>query len=311
MNLNGLCFLIFGGGGFIGSHVVSKLLLSGASVRVFDRSPAHVAHQNLEWIIGSAEEGELIAEAAKGCDYAAYLVAGGVPAGRPNLEDELRNHVMLPVEVARICGDNGVRSFVFASSGGTVYGVDSVAPINENTSCWPRNMYGASKLACEHYLRLIGRSVGMATVSLRISNPYGAHQIARGGQGFIAAAMESLVTSQPLVIWGDGSVVRDFVYVEDVAEAIVSACIYSGTESVINIGSGVGVSLAGILDVMQRVLGRRPETTFEPDRVVDVKANILDTKRAADTLGWKPTVSLDVGLANTYKWWMNRAARTA
>ncbi|WP_083213538.1 MULTISPECIES: NAD-dependent epimerase/dehydratase family protein [unclassified Ensifer] len=307
MNLRGLRFLIFGGGGFIGGHVVAQLLQYGAKVRVFDRSPPQIDHPNLEWTIGSVDRIELLQPLTRGVDFAAYLVSGGVPADGAQIESQLRENILLPLELARACDASGVKRFVFASSGGTVYGMDSDVPIRENHPCWPKNAYGISKLACEHYLRLLGNTSDMATISLRISNPYGERQVARGGQGFIAAAMEHVLAGRPLVIWGDGSAVRDFIYVGDVAKAIISACLYQGTEPVMNVGSGAGISLVGVLDEMNRSLGIRPKTLFEPQRKVDVRMNVLDTRLAAELLGWKPAVSLSQGLNITYAWWKTRA----
>jgi UDP-glucose 4-epimerase len=199
-----------------------------------------------------------------------------------------------------------VECFLFASSGGAVYG-DHNNPEDafvESAATRPRSSYGVSKLAIEHYLRILGERDGrMRTMCLRISNPYGEGQRARRGQGFVAAVMESALTGSVLEIWGDDQIERDFVHVSDVAEAFVRAEAVVGAPAVLNVGSGRAVSLGEIIACVEEATGYPVRKRLVGPRSVDVRRNVLDISAAWRTLGWRPSVSLKDGLARTATWW--------
>ncbi|MCV2891180.1 NAD-dependent epimerase/dehydratase family protein [Ruegeria aquimaris] len=296
--------LVVGGNGFIGRHVLHALMTAGAEVAVMDVTGPDQTFSRLDWVTGSLTDHPLFASAVAGCDQVIFLANSSLPGSANNdLSSEVEAHVKVSVKAAEICHSHGVRRFVFASSGGTVYGVNSDDPITENTQTVPRNAYGVSKLAIEHYLRVIGALRGMETVSLRISNPYGEGQRAHRNQGFIAAAMAHAMSGKTLPIWGDGNVERDFLHVSDVARAFVAACSAEAPPGTINIGSGQATSLLQVLERIEAALGCKVPVAFEAGRAIDVKRNVLDIKRARETLGWAPEVSMEAGLVRTAAWW--------
>jgi UDP-glucose 4-epimerase len=144
---------------------------------------------------------------------------------------------------------------------------------------------------------------GLKTLSLRISNPFGERQYARGAQGFVAAAMEHAFAGRALPVWGDGSTIRDFIYVGDVARAIVAACGYSGDATEINIGAGEGRSLVEVAHAVEAASQRPLALAYQPGRSIDVAANVLDITRARQELGWEPRVEFDQALSRTAQWW--------
>jgi len=311
IDLSGSCVLVMGGGGFIGRCTVESLLKAGARVRVIDIAGQQAADapesRNLDWIVGSVADEALIASSAQMCDAAIFLASNSLPASaNSDLAGEIGGHVRTAVKAAELCDAQGVGNFIFSSSGGTVYGLDSTQPLRETDHTRPKNAYGVSKLAVENYLRVLSSLRSMRCLSLRISNPFGAGQIARRGQGFIAAAMEHAFTGEPLTIWGDGSTVRDFVHLPDVADALVRATRYKGGHAVINIGSGRGHSLLEIVSKVEATTGRKIDLKLEPDRPIDVLVNILDVSLAAQELDWRPAPTLDEGLAATARWWRER-----
>lgn len=304
MILHGRRILLFGGGGFIGKHVVDAIFAAGGDVAVLDPHKPAEANPRIAWFAGSLADPQIVAKAASGCDTAIYMAGHSLPAlGNQDVAAEVADHVVVTIRAAEICAQQGVTRFLFSSSGGTVYGTENEGEIAETFPTRPRNAYGASKLAIEHYLRIVGLTRGMRTISLRIANPYGVGQRAARGQGFIAAAMSAAFSGEELSIWGTGEVVRDFVYISDVAEACIRAAVYEGEYDLFNIGKGEGINLLTIVQKVEAASGRAINLTLHPARSVDVMRNVLDVARAGAELGWTPATSLEEGLARTAAWW--------
>jgi UDP-glucose 4-epimerase len=304
MTLSGRHVLVLGGGGFIGRHVVDAILAEGGEVSVMDLHQPDDADPRITWFCGSLGRSDAVAAAAQGCDTAIYCAGHSLPAtGNRDVAGEITDHVVTSVRVAEICAAQGVKRFLFSSSGGTVYGTDNVAPMAETSPTLPKTAYGASKLAIEHYLRVVGAHQSMRTISFRIANPYGEGQHSGRGQGFIAAAMAAAFSGEELSIWGTGDVVRDFVYVGDVARAFASACTYEGPHDLFNIGKGEGASLLEIVAQVESASGRKINLKLCPERSIDVQRNVLDIARARAELGWSPDTLLATGLTRTAQWW--------
>lgn len=302
---------MLGASGFIGRHVVTELLGRGYRVTAADRNvgatPARQDHNRLDVQNGDLSDEGFVRGLLEGADAVVCLAPNSLPAtSNTDLAAEVGAHVQASIRIAELAHAAGVRNLVFASSGGTVYGIDSATPIPEDSPTRPRNAYGASKLAIEHYLRILRELRGLRTVSLRISNPYGAGQNADSGQGFIAMAMRRAYGGEPMTIWGDGRTVRDFLYVRDLARAFAEACAYAGDATVMNIGSGLGYTLLEIARLVERVSGRPLRLCFEPNRKIDVVRNVLDIGLAHQELGWRPATEIEDGMRMTAEWWAKR-----
>jgi UDP-glucose 4-epimerase len=302
---------VLGAAGFIGRHVVSEFLAQGYFVTAVDMVEGNAAamsqHRRLEFLCGRLNDESFVRQVLAQADTVICLAPNSLPAtSNADLAAEIGNQVQATLRIAEIAHQSGVRTFVFASSGGTVYGIDSATPIGEATPTNPRNAYGVSKLSIEHYLRILRELRGLHAVSLRISNPYGSGQNANSGQGFVAMAMRRAFASEPMTIWGDGRAVRDFVFVKDLARAFVLAAEYSGPEHVINIGSGLGYSLLEIATMVEEVSGHPLALRFERQRRIDVARNVLDISRAFAEMRWQPETTIEAGLAATAEWWASR-----
>ncbi|MEM9048132.1 MAG: NAD-dependent epimerase/dehydratase family protein [Pseudomonadota bacterium] len=302
---------VLGASGFIGRHVVNECLARGHVVTAVDSvdslATGQMRHNRLDFRCGQLTQEDFVRAALEGADAVVCLAPNSLPAtSNADLAAEIANHVRLTIRIAELSQEAGVQNFVFASSGGTVYGIDSPTPISEEATTRPRNAYGVSKLAIEHYLRLLRDLRGMRTLSLRISNPYGAGQNANSGQGFVAMAMRKAYGGEPMTIWGDGKTVRDFLYVRDLARAVVTACDYVGDATAMNLGSGLGYSLLEVAAMVEKATGRRLKLRFEPNRRIDVAKNVLDISLAFQELGWQPRVAIETGLAQTAEWWSSR-----
>jgi UDP-glucose 4-epimerase len=199
-----------------------------------------------------------------------------------------------------------VKMVLFASSGGTVYGVPREVPIKESHPTEPTCSYGIGKLAIEKYLRLYHELHGLEYRILRIANPYGEEQRVTGAQGAVAVFLSRAVNDETIEVWGDGTVVRDFLHVSDVSDAFLKAMSYRGEHRLFNIGAGKGHSINELLAAIEALLRRPVRRDYLPMRQFDVPVNVLDITRARQALGFEPRTSLHQGLERTLQWLQGR-----
>ena len=293
---------VIGAAGFLGTHLCQRLAASGSAVVGFDRREPAAAVPGVDWRRGDFAETETVLAAGVGCDVA-YLLAG---ARSPSVAavDDLAGIVAPSVRLLERIGETGIRRLVFVSSGGTVYGVRRESPIPETAPTDPISAYGINKLAVEKYALMHGRRAGWQPCVLRLSNPFGAGQRSGQGQGVIPAFFKAALSGEPLTVIGDGSTVRDYVLVDDAAEAMVLAATAPlGDHCVLNIGSGVGRTVLDVADMVERLVGRRPNRHFEPARATDVPSTVLDIRLASQVLDWRPLTSWEAAMERTFHWY--------
>ena len=220
---------------------------------------------------------------------------------------DVEENLVGTLQLLEACVKKRVSKFVFASSGGTVYGIPSAIPIPETHETNPISAHGVMKLAAEKYVQMYGAQLGLEYLILRFANAYGPGQTGEQGQGIIGRAIQKALRDEPLEIWGDGTVVRDFIYVEDVAEALLLAITSDATGEAVNIGSGTRTSVNDIVELVGRAMGRRLRTTYTPSRKIDVPVSVLDITKAASVLGWKPSTPVEVGISLCCEWATGRA----
>ena len=252
--------LVLGGGGFIGSAIVDRLLAEGYSVRIFERprvAPYRVfgPTENVDWMTGDLLSAHDVEVAMEGMDIVIHLVSATLPKG--SNDDpiyDVQSNVVGSLQILNVMVRKKIRRIIFISSGGTVYGVPQYLPIDEKHPTDPQVSYGITKLAVEKYLLLFQRLYSIRATILRLANPYGERQRVETAQGAVAVFLHRALRGECVDIWGDGSVTRDYLYIGDVAEAFLCAVRYEGAESVFNIGSGHGTSLNDLLSMIERVL---------------------------------------------------------
>ena len=298
--------VVLGGGGFIGTHIVRKLQHAGYHVRVFEQTSLSSLLQQdkaLEWVYGDIRDDHDLHRALDGMDTVIHLVSTTLP--KTSNEDpvfDVQSNLLPTLRLLEIMREKKLRKIVFASSGGTVYGLPQYQPIDEKHPAEPACSYGIVKLSIEKYLSLYQLLHGIEPIVLRLSNPYGEGQSHNRGQGIIAAFAHKIVTGQPIEIWGDGSIVRDYIHIDDVAEAFLRVMKYSGQSKVFNISSGQGISINTLLARFAEMTDQHINCIYKSGRPFDVPVNILSNALAVGELGWKPSVSLAEGLRRTLAW---------
>jgi len=294
---------VIGAGGFLGTNLARFLASRVEDVRCYGRRRAFPeALQGLSWVTGELADARL-AETVAGCDVVIHLASTSTPAtaDRDILADAEAN-VMGSLRLMEHCVAGRVGRLVFISSGGTIYGIPAAIPTPESAPTDPITAYGAAKLAVEKYLEIFRRRHGLDYRVLRVANVYGPYQTAEKGQGVVAAFLARALADQALEIWGDGQVVRDYVFASDVTEAIWAAMCHDGAHRVFNIGGGTGASVLQIAAAIEKLVGHPLQRRFHPPRPVDVPVSVLDHSLATSELQWTPFVSLDQGLARTMDW---------
>jgi len=300
--------LVIGGNGFIGTHLVTLLQKEGISVRVFDRYPSKYGEPSasVEYVTGDLGNHGVLSEIVDGVDWVFHLAYTTLP--KTSNDDpvyDVRSNLVDTIQLLQECCLADVKKFVFVSSGGTVYGVPQSSPIQETHPTDPICSYGITKLAIEKYLHLFYHLKGLEYVVLRASNPYGEGQNPNAKQGAVGVFLGRIARGEPITIWGDGEVVRDYIYIEDAVLSLLAAARYKSDTSeprVFNIGSGHGCSLNQLIKEIRSTVDVPVKVEYTPSRALDVPVNVLDISLAKEQLNWEPKVDLSTGLSRTWKW---------
>lgn len=305
VTLAGRSCLVLGAGGFIGQALSDRLVAEGALARAYGRRPRlRDPDPRFDWWGHDFSDDLALARAVDGCDYVFHLIGGTLPeSANRNPEAEILGSVNRTIHLLDLCRMSGVRKVVFASSGGTVYGIPKSIPIGETMETFPISAYGIAKLTIEKFLYLYKYLHGLESVALRIANPFGPYQDPGRRQGIIAAAIASIFAGRPIEIWGDGTVIRDFIYIDDVISAFIAAADYDGPTGIFNIGSGIGRSVNEIVASVGQAIGvDAPHRIYRQGRPSDVPVNVLDIALARQELAWAPTADWAESLRSTAEW---------
>lgn len=300
--------IIYGGAGFIGSHIAEDLLSKNMRVTIFDKlnaSKKNVAHilSEIDFVEGDFNNDVDINRSVKNKDYVVHLVSSTLPAdSNLNPYYDVESNLVSSLHLFDRCAHHGVKKVIFISSGGTVYGNPLKLPIKEDHPTDPLNSYGIIKLTIEKYLSLSKNLRGLDYKILRFANPFGERQNPMLNQGLIAHLLYKIKHKQTIEIWGDGKTIRDYFYIKDGAKAIYRAMRDNSEKNLYNISSGTGYSINQILDKFRRVLKLKFKVKYLPSRKFDVKANILDNRLAARQLKWIPETPFNEGLKNTWRY---------
>lgn len=311
--------LLIGGGGFIGQHLAHACRSAGMVVRIADAAaPADAPHDcNIEYIQGDYREPEFLRRIIDNVDYVVHLVHDSLLINATcNMSVEIEQNMLPAIQLMDICSASCISKFLFVSSGGTVYGNPLLhEPISEDASTHPISVYGTTKLMIEHLGFLYHAQKNLPFIVARPGNAYGQGQLPFRGQGFIATAFASAQLGRPMSVFGDGSVVRDYIHVNDIADALVALLQHGRDGEAYNVGTARGTSLRTLIDdFITPILsteGRTLICNYEPERRVDVGYNVLSNDKLLCDTGFLPRISLEEGLRNTWEWIKKNASGSA
>ena len=286
--------IIVGGNGFIGRHFAARAQQAGHRITIVGRSRDYCGpHDYLPGgQVALAANTALLAQA----DLVCHLASSSIPATanadpisdvQANLVDTLRL-----IEAMRGSGNGHL---LYLSSGGAIYGAPACVPTGEDHPLEPLSAYGIAKLAVEKYLAMYARTGALRSIIIRPSNAYGSGQTSYGQLGAVTTFLNLSLSGETATIWGDGSVIRDYVHVSDLCELMLRAAEGRGT-GIYNCGSGRGISLLQLMTLIEGITGKPIRRDMRPARSFDPREIVLDTSRAQAAFGWKPKVSLEAGI---------------
>jgi UDP-glucose 4-epimerase len=285
------------GAGFLGAHVVRRLLDNGHRVRVLSRSRPHGRAQQLtagaEVVVGDAGVTKTVAEAVVGMDHVVFALGSLVPPEaeqEPHLDLSLTLQPLL--ELLGVLAQGPRLPVSYLSSGGTVYGNAPSFPIPETAPTVPLCVYGITRLTAERFVLRYGTMNDVDVRLLRIGNAYGTGQTTARGQGIVGTALERCRTGEPLVLYGDGHITRDFVHAEDVGLAI-AALVVAGGPAVVNIGSGVATPMNEVVTLAREITDSRLTTISKDTRDFDLPRVQLDISTLRSLVDYEPRSLLE------------------
>ncbi len=299
--------VVIGGAGFIGRHVVARLVATGRRVTVLGRrNPDSVRlPRGVTYVAGDYGNRATLEQFVTGSTEVIDLAYATVPQtsfGDPVFD--ILSNLPAAVGLLQVAVAAKVKRLVVASSGGTVYGRALELPIRETHPTAPISPYGITKLAIERYAAMFHEVSNLDVVIVRPANAYGEEQRPFAGQGFIATAIHSVLQGRELTVFGPEGTIRDYIHVSDVATGILAALERGASGAIYNVGTGVGSSNRDILDgiaPMAREAGLDIRVKTLPERAFDVPANVLDSSSLGAASGWQAEVPLSEGLERVWR----------
>jgi UDP-glucose 4-epimerase len=301
--------LVIGGNGFIGSHLVDTIIRDQQDVTVLDQSarrfsklPQCVHFIQADFNDSIAKTEKIIAEMAP--DVIFHLAWKTLPeTSIKNPIGDIGINIIPTLNLINFCAKAGIK-LIFTSSGGAVYGTTNKSLISERDETSPISPYGIEKLMVEKYLFMYRHLYGLDYLTIRPSTPFGPWQDYQGKQGAVSIFMYRIAKGLPVILWGDGKIVRDYFYISDLVDAMIACIKHNAPDDkrIFNVGGGKGVSLLQLIGWIEEIVGKKAIVDQRPERKFDPQTVVLDTTLVRNELGWSPKVSLQQGLQQTWKW---------
>ncbi len=298
--------LVSGGAGFIGSILVDRLVLEGHEVTILDNlvsgSRDYINLKADFWELDILDKG-LIQRFKEAKFDLVYHLAAQIDVrqsvSNPVFDNEI--NVVGGLNILSACKESGVKKIVFSSTGGAIYGEAEEIPTSEYAATYPLSPYGINKLALEKYLNYYYQVFGLNYTILRFANVYGPRQYKGGEAGVIAIFTEAAASDSTCTLYGDGLQTRDFVYVDDVVEALIKAGMID-CRGEINVSTGIETNMLEMIGAIESAAAKKLNLIKAPGKAGEQRRSCLSNRRAFETLDWKPQISFTEGVKRAYDW---------
>ena len=294
--------IAFLGAGFIGLPLILECLKKNYYITVLDRNPNKIMghEKHLNWCVGEFHDEGKVAEVVREADVVFHLISSTVPGDNVKLQNELFQNVSQTLILLNLCVSYGVKKLIFISSS-SIYGEQPILPISETALPQPLSTHGINKITIEYYLQLYQKQHGLNCNILRLSNPYGPGQPINGRQGIVGMVIGKIKQQHPVIIRGNGSTVRDFIYISDVIHICMKLTHYFGEEMIFNAGSGNGTKIIDLVKIIDSLIKYKIVIKYENSRKDDITKSILDITKIKNQFDLKAPVTLHDGLIKTLK----------
>ena len=298
---------VIGAAGFIGTNLAMQLVENpNCKIKLVDKKREYFVdfmrehYTNVEIIESSLDNEKEFNKILKKQDIVYHLVSSTIPAtSNQHIAQELATNVIFSANMLDACVKNDVKKVVFISSGGTVYGKENNCPLNEMTKTYPISSYGIQKITIEKLLYLYNYMYGLDYRVVRLANPYGPYQRPNGVLGAVTTFTYRALKDEKIIVYGDGSVIRDYIYIDDAIKAIINITFGECEYRTFNVGCGYGTSINEVIDKIQNVLQKKLLVSYQKGRQVDVPINYLDISRYEKRYGVLSTIDLNLGIERT------------
>jgi len=296
--------LLLGGGGFIGTALFRRLCENNFNVHILSKHfPARQIEPNMIFHKGKLDDRKILERVLPECKTIIHLASSTTPGSssrQPAFEAD--QNITPTLRFLDILQSYKNIHMIFVSSGGTLYGNPKSTSVDETHPINPLSFHGAGKVAIETFLRTFSTLSEKGTTIVRPSNVYGPGQPLRTGFGVIRTMLEHVRRGTVMEIWGDGTSIRDFLYIDDMVTALTRLIDFPSDNNTYNVGSGIGHSLNQLMEIIESVCGKKVPAIYRPSRKTDVKTIVLDSSRFIRKTKWHPTVSLEQGIELTWEW---------
>lgn len=257
-------------------------------------------------IQGDFSDADLLKNCLNGIDVIYHLAWTTIPkTSNENPIFDISTNLIGTINLLEAMLHSEVKRIIFNSTGGAIYGDSPSVPVYENDMTNPICSYGITKLAVEKYLGIFQRINNLDNVIFRTSNAYGPGQNPQSGLGFITAALSAVVNRKPLFVWGDGTIVRDYIYIDDIIQAFMMAADFDFPGGAYHLSSGVGLSINEVIEIVGGVTGTKPDVRYTYGRNFDASKILLDNNKLRN-LGWIPRVPIEKGIYETWRWMVSK-----
>jgi UDP-glucose 4-epimerase len=291
--------ILIGGNGFVGSNLAASLTKSGYhNIATLTRSALSDNKTNgVKIVTADFADCDVISKLIRQNDIVVHLACSTIPStSEADREKDIKENIIGTVRLLEVCAAKKISKFIFLSSGGTVYGDHGKKKLREEYRCDPLNSHGAMKLAIEKYIGTFGKLYGLKYAILRPGNIYGRTPDPKRPQGAVDIFYEHCVQGKLINIWGDGSVVRDYIHINDVVDLLVRVIERDFPSTVINVGLGKGSTLKTVIKIIEKETGKKARVKYTPRRKLDSPYVVLDVQKAKKILGWSPRYDLKHGV---------------